>query len=134
MTSLEERRQCPCIHLVEVRGEFHSEVELLKLNMSHCKASSTSKMERVIKDFQESNLAIKECLLNMQKSSLMFIEGNQKFIEITRLQTETNISLNTHKRWLIYLSFVTICLVGVSFFNGHATTILSTISALLQIK
>jgi hypothetical protein len=117
---------------------MHNEMELIKLNMTHCKDSSKGRMEGVIKDFQESNLAIKECLLNMQKSSLMFIEGNQKFVDMTRQLVESKKTQKLQTRWLCYLSVSVVALfvmlVSVSVLNGHSSTMLEVLTAILKIK
>ena len=78
----EERRQCPCVHIVELAGKVEAETKLQIQAMSHCRESSEERIKNLVGDFADSNLAIKECLMSMKESALMFRDGNQRFKSI----------------------------------------------------
>lgn len=80
--NLNGRREgdCPCKYIVELDGN----INLVKAEAEHAKASLRSEVMVLLADYKDMNLQVKECLMSMQQSALMFNDGNHKFDAIRR--------------------------------------------------
>lgn len=70
--------QCPCKHLVEVKEKHNAAIRMLKQDQAHSQALAEVEVRELLKDYTSMNLQVKECLITMQQSAMMFGEGSRR--------------------------------------------------------
>jgi len=67
---------------VSLSEKTTGELKLLQQDMANTKDSIDNRVRESLEDIESMRLGIKECLESMQKSTVMFSEGNYRFQKI----------------------------------------------------
>jgi hypothetical protein len=94
----EDRRACPCNHIVALAEKTAGEIKLVNKDISHMGDDLKNETKDLLEDYKGMNLQIKECLETMQKTTIEFMQGVARF---ERIEAEiANIKLEMATRQL----------------------------------
>lgn len=77
-----ERRTCPCTHIVALAEKTSGDIKLIQQDLANTRGALEDRSRASLEDIEAMRIGIKECLESMQKSALMFSEGNHRFQRI----------------------------------------------------
>lgn len=80
--SMEDRRLCPCTHIVALAEKTSGELKLVQKDIDHIGIDLRDEIKDVLTDYREMNLSVKECLETMQKTAIEFMQGISRFERI----------------------------------------------------